>query len=115
MADYDSITFHTAACDDHFYRLLNVHGPEGLDDVCPLCEIERLTAELELKRGVINDLAEEHSALKMHYSKLQAELKQANAVVEAARNLQSNSTLDNVFARDEKLRQALAALETDDE
>ena len=48
MSNYDCITFHTAACDDHFDRLLNVHGPEGLDDVCPLCEIERLRAVVEL-------------------------------------------------------------------
>ena len=41
------ITFHTPACDDHQDRLINMKGPEGLDDVCPICEIERLRAVLQ--------------------------------------------------------------------
>lgn len=56
MSNYDCVTFHTSACDDHHDRVLNVHGPEGLDDVCPLCEIERLTAELKQANAVLHDI-----------------------------------------------------------
>ena len=45
---YDCITFHTPACDEHQERIINVHGPDGLDDVCPICEIERLNELLSL-------------------------------------------------------------------
>ena len=55
--NYDCITFHTSACDDHHDRLLNVHGPEGLDDVCPLCEITRLQAENERLREALQSIA----------------------------------------------------------
>jgi hypothetical protein len=36
--------------------MLNVHGPEGLDDVCPLCRIAELEADyeqLKAERGAV--------------------------------------------------------------
>lgn len=53
--DYNCITFHTPACDEHQERLVNANSPKGLDDVCPLCEIERLREFLE--RGGIDSSA----------------------------------------------------------
>lgn len=47
---YDCITFHTSACDDHCDRMINVHSPDGVDDVCPLCRIEELEAEVQRLR-----------------------------------------------------------------
>jgi len=58
MSDYDCITFHTPACDEHQDRIINMHDPDGLDDVCPICEntkqqdrIAELEAEIERLRA----------------------------------------------------------------
>jgi hypothetical protein len=76
---YDCITFHTSACDDHHDRLLNVHGPEGLDEVCPLCEIERLEARLNVslqaEQGAVRIIDEQRGRI----AELESEVEKALA------------------------------------
>ena len=102
MSDRDQIhciTFHTPACDDHQDRLVNLKGPEGLDDVCPICEIERLQKAYR-------------PADMIEYQELVAEIERLRELVDAEQGLAKGIKERNAYLEQEckrlldKLREA---------
>ena len=88
---YDCITFHTPACDEHQDRILNVHGPKGLDDVCPICALKALQEKLEIEENAYDLLAKDNEALQAEVERLK----------------RSMQFLGDVHQENERLRSAL--------